>query len=98
MAMATSAHEMRSPTEMSMSSSRGSGRGETSWASATSSSVWWPIAETTPTTRPPARLVATSRAATRRIFSGSATEVPPNLNTSVPTCGGSSASTVGTAS
>ena len=40
MAMATSAHEMRSPTEMSMSSSRGFGCGETWWASSSSSSVW----------------------------------------------------------
>ena len=39
-AMATSAQEIRSPTEMSMSSSRGFGRGETWWASASSSSVW----------------------------------------------------------
>ena len=39
-AMATRAHEIRSPTEMSMSSSRGAGRGETSCASARSSSVW----------------------------------------------------------
>ncbi len=39
-AIATSAQEIRSPTEMSMSSSRGFGRGETWWASSSSSSVW----------------------------------------------------------
>ena len=37
----------------------------------------------TATTREPARFVATSRAATRRIFSGSATDVPPNFITTV---------------
>ena len=52
-AIAASAHEMRSPTEMSMSSSRGSGRSETSCARSSSSSVVSPIAERTPTTRLP---------------------------------------------
>src|SRR5438034_4295820 len=84
---------------MSMSSSRGFGSGETSYASETSSSVCWPIAETTATTRVPDRLASTSREATRRIFSGSATEVPPNFMTRVPApAGGSAGSTAGTGS
>ena len=53
-AIAQSAFEIRSPTEMSMSYSRGCGRGEISWASRISSSVVSPIAERTPTTRLPA--------------------------------------------
>ena len=58
-----------------------------------------PIAERTPTTRCPSLRAATSRAATRFSFSGSPTEVPPNLSTSVPRGGASaSASTAGTAS
>ena len=98
-AIATRAQEMRSPTEMSMSISRGFGCGETSWARETSSSVCWPIAETTATTRFPARLASTRREATRRIFSGSATEVPPNFMTRVPAAaGGSAGSTAGTGS
>ena len=47
---------MRSPVESSMSSSRPSGSGETSCASAISESVVLPIAETVPTTRRPLRL------------------------------------------
>ena len=98
-AIATRAQEMRSPTEMSMSISLGFGCGETSWARETSSSVCWPIAETTATTRFPARLASTRREATRRIFSGSATEVPPNFMTRVPAAaGGSAGSTAGTGS
>ena len=83
-AIAASAHEIRSPTETSMSSSRGCGVAETWRASSSSSSVVWPIAERTPTTRWPSSRAATSRAATRFSFSASATEVPPNLSTSVP--------------
>jgi hypothetical protein len=49
-AIAHSAHEMRSPVESSMSSSRGSGVEETSSAEAISSSVVLPRAESTATT------------------------------------------------
>ena len=57
-AIAHSAHEIRSPVESSMSISRGSGVGETSSAIAISSSVVLPRAESTATTRWPAsRLV-----------------------------------------
>ena len=75
---------MRSPTESSMSSSRSCGRGETWWASATSSSVVWPIAETTATTLCPRSRASTRRRATRRSFSASPTDVPPNFITSEP--------------
>ena len=78
-AIAASAHEIRSPTESSMSSSRGSGRGETSCESASSSSVTLPIAESTPTTWEPASRAATRRRATAVSFWGSPTEVPPNF-------------------
>ena len=84
MAIATRAHEMRSPTVRSMSSSRGSGCGETRCASSSSSSVVCPIAETTPTTLAPRAWASTSRRATRLIRSGSPTEVPPNFMTTVP--------------
>ena len=98
-AIAASAHEMRSPTEMSMSSSRGSGRGETSCASATSSSVVSPIAERTATTRLPASVAATMRFATAFSRSGPATDVPPNFITIVPACSArSSAAISGTVS
>ena len=50
-AIAQSAFEIRSPTEMSMSYSRGCGFGEISWARRIRSSVVSPIAERTPTTR-----------------------------------------------
>src|SRR5690242_8573050 len=86
-AIAASAHEMRSPTEISMSSSRGLGRGETSCASRTRSSVVCPIAESTATTRLPPACASTSRRATSFSFCGSPTEVPPNFITSVPTLG-----------
>src|SRR5436190_1876878 len=76
-AIAASAHEMRSPTEISMSSSRGFGRAETSYASRTSSSVVSPMAERTATTRVPSVWDATMRAATFLRRSGSATDVPP---------------------
>ena len=65
-----------------MSISRGCGRGETSAASATSWSVVVPIAETTPTTCRPVSWAATSRSATLRILSASATDEPPNFITS----------------
>ena len=48
------------------------------------------MAETTPTTREPERLAPTSLLATRRIFSGSATDVPPNFMTTVPALAGRS--------
>src|SRR5258705_272515 len=52
--IAQSAFEIRSPVETSMSYSRGLGLGETSKASRISSSVVWPIAESTATTFAPA--------------------------------------------
>ena len=76
-AMASSVAETVSPVESRRSSSRGSGSGVTERASAISSSVVLPIAETTTTT--PwfwARLAAT-RSATARIRSAPATDVPP---------------------
>ena len=83
-AIATRAHEMRSPTETSMSTSRGAGRSEISCARRSRSSVDFPIAETTATTRFPAWLAATQRRATRFSFSVSPTEVPPNFITTSP--------------
>src|SRR5581483_10580118 len=80
-AIAQSAFEIRSPTEMSMSYSRGCGFGEISWASRISSSVVSPIAERTPTTPCPSSRARTSRRATSLILSGSATDVPPNFMT-----------------
>ena len=50
-AIAHSAHEMRSPVDSSMSISRGSGAAETSSAIAISSSVVLPRADSTATTR-----------------------------------------------
>ena len=76
-AIETSAIEMRSPAVSSMSSSRGSGLEETCAARAISSSVVWPIAETTAQTLFPASAVRTIRRATRLISSGPATDVPP---------------------
>ena len=64
-AIAHSAHEMRSPVESSMSISRGSGVGETSSAIAISSSVVLPRAESTATTRL-ALLAARRRSGARR--------------------------------
>ena len=83
-AIAHSAHEMRSPVESSMSISRGSGVGETSSAIAISSSVVLPRAESTATTRLPSSRAATIRRAARLMRSASATEVPPNFITTVP--------------
>ena len=62
--IAASAQVTRSPVESSMSISRGWGRGETSWASATSSSVCLPRADRTATTWLPSS--ARSRCARRR--------------------------------
>ena len=86
-AIATTAHEMRSPVESSMSSSRGFGEGETSFASAISVSVVLPIADTVPTTRRPRCFASTSRGATARTFSASATDEPPNFMTTVSNAG-----------
>src|ERR1700761_1075608 len=83
MAMAQSAHEMRSPVDSSMSISRRSGSGETSWAIAISSSVVFPRAESTATTRRPDSRWATIRLAAALIRSASATLVPPNFITIV---------------
>ena len=68
-AIAQSAQEIRSPTESSMSISRGSGRSETSPAIATSSSVVLPRAESTATTCWPLSRAATMRRAARRMSS-----------------------------
>ena len=83
-AIAHSAHEIRSPVESSMSISRGSGVVETSSAEAISSSVVLPRAESTATTRWPCSRAFTIRLAARLIRSASATEVPPNFITTVP--------------
>src|SRR2546421_2428474 len=96
-AISASAHEMRSPTEMSMSSARGFGAGEISYARRIRSSVVLPIADRTPTTRLPLRFASTSRRATAFSFSGSPTDVPPNFITTVPACG-AAGSTAGTSS
>ena len=82
-AIAHSAHEIRSPVDSSMSSSRRSGSGETSSAIAISSSVVWPRADSTATTRLPESRWATIRRAAFLIRSASATEVPPNFITTV---------------
>lgn len=76
-AMARRAMEMRSPAESSMSSSRGCGSRATLAASPSSSSVVCPMAETTTQTRFPTSAVATTRRATARMRSASATDVPP---------------------
>ena len=97
-AISASAHEMRSPTEISMSIARGFGRSEIRWARSTSSSVVSPIAESTATTRPPSSFAATIRRATFSSRSGLPTDVPPNFITSVPTRRASSRAMSGTAS
>src|SRR2546423_5484781 len=81
--MAASAHEIRSPVESSMSISRGSGRSETSLAIRIRSSVVFPRADRTATTRLPFWARAAIRSAARLIRSASATEVPPNFITTV---------------
>ena len=83
-AIAHSAHEIRSPVESSMSISRGSGLGETSSAIATSSSVVFPRADSTATTWWPCSRARTIRRAARLRRSASATDVPPNFMTTVP--------------
>ena len=82
-AIAHSAHEMRSPVDSNMSISRGSGFGDTSSAIAISSSVVFPRADSTATTRLPASRFSTIRRAARLIRSASATDVPPNFMTTV---------------
>src|SRR5262245_8429090 len=82
-AIERSAIEIRSPAESSMSSSRRSGFGERLLASASSSSVVSPIAETTTTTSWPRRLVRTTRSATLRSRSTSATLDPPYFWTTI---------------
>ena len=82
-AIAASAQEIRSPVESSMSISRATGRSEISCAWATSSSVVFPRAESTATTRLPASRAATIRRAARLISSAPATEVPPNFITTM---------------
>ena len=66
-----------SPVDRSTSSSRGSGLSETCWASSISSSVVFPMAETTATISTPESLPLPMRRATLMIFSASATELPP---------------------
>ena len=83
-AIAHSAHEIRSPVESSMSISRGSGAVETSSAIEISSSVVLPRADSTATTRWPCSRAATMRRAARLMRSASATDVPPNFMTTVP--------------
>jgi hypothetical protein len=85
--IAASAQVTRSPVESSMSISRGCGRGDTSWASDTSSSVCFPRAERTETTLLPFSALCTMRRAARWIRSASATEVPPNFITTVSAAG-----------
>ena len=82
-AIAHSAHDIRSPVESSMSISRGSGVGETSSAIATSSSVIEPRADSTATTWWPCSRARTIRRAARLRRSASATDVPPNFMTTV---------------
>src|SRR3954470_21585617 len=81
--IAASAHEMRSPVESSMSISRGSGRSETSLAMRMRSSVVFPRADSTATTRFPCSARAAIRSAARLMRSASATDVPPNFITTV---------------
>lgn len=83
MAMAHRAHDWRSPVERSMSISRASGVGETSEAMAMSSSVVFPRADRTATTRRPRSFWATMRRAARLSRPASATDVPPNFMTTV---------------
>ncbi len=82
-AIAQSAHEIRSPVESSMSISRATGRSEISIAWATRSSVVLPRAESTATTCLPPSRAATIRRAARLISSAPATEVPPNFITTM---------------
>ncbi len=89
--IAHSAQEMRSPEDSSMSISRGSGASETSSAIAISSSVVFPRADSTATTRAPRSRFSTIRLAARLMRSASATEVPPNfITTTSGMCAGRS--------
>ena len=81
MAMASSAMEIRSPAERSMSISRAGAESVTWPARSRSSSVVSPMAETTTTTSSPAFWASTTRRATRLMPSASATEEPPNFFT-----------------
>ncbi len=82
-AIASSAMETRSPVVSNMSISRRLGVGETCRASAISSSVVCPIAETTTTMSFPAARASAIRRATARMRSGPLTDVPPYLCTRV---------------
>src|SRR5688572_19118539 len=84
-AIDSSAIEIRSPADSSMSSSRRSGFAETRLARASSSSVVSPIADTTTTTSLPARRVCMTRSATLRMRSTSATLLPPYFWTTIGT-------------
>ena len=84
MAIAHRAQLMRSPVESSMSISRASGAVETSSAIEISSSVVFPRADRTATTRWLCSCAATIRRAARLMRSASATDVPPNFMTTVP--------------
>ena len=75
---------MRSPTEMSMSSSRAFGFGEISFASRTSSSVVSPIAESDGDDSVPRLLGRDEALRDGPQRSTSATDVPPNFMTTVP--------------
>ena len=68
-----------SPVARSMSSSRGSESSVMELASARSSSVVSPMAETTTTRSPPVARSRAMRAATRRIRSALAMDEPPNF-------------------
>ena len=81
----SSAIEMRSPAESSMSSSRRAGSSERLLASSSNSSVVWPMAETTATIDVPDSWALAMRAATCRMLSTSAIEEPPNFCTTMPT-------------
>src|SRR5207249_723380 len=84
-AMDRRAIDMRSPAESSMSSSRRAGLSVSFLASASSSSVVSPMAETTTTTSLPAALALATRSATWRILSTSATDEPPYFWTTMAT-------------
>jgi hypothetical protein len=80
-AIANSATLTCSPVESSMSISRALGRSEICLARSTRTSVWWPIALTTTTTRSPASCRAIALRAAAVILAASATLVPPNFCT-----------------
>ena len=84
-AIESSAMEIRSPAVSNMSSSRLGGWDDTVLARSIRWSVVSPMAETTTTTSLPSRFSLVRYAATLRIFSGEASDVPPNfLTASVP--------------